>query len=84
MEQKRVKSSFWTFNLGQLLVIITILYGIIIYLMDGRITRQQTYAQQHVDELIRVNEGQDKRINNLDFYREQGIDFSKAHAELFG
>ena len=72
------KTPFESFTLGHLLIIITILYGIIVFLLDQRFTRVQN--EMRSNDSVAVEERKDikKKVDRLEWYREQGVDFSYA------
>ena len=72
------KIPFESFSLGHLLVIITLLYGVLIYLLDARYTRMDTRLQASDDRILREQASLTEKTTRLDWYREQGVDFSYA------
>lgn len=72
------KVPFESFTLGHLLIIITILYGIIVFLLDAKLTRIQTSLQSQDEFAASERNEIKKKVDHLDWYREQGVDFSYA------
>lgn len=69
---------FWSFNLGQLLVIITILQCTIIALIDFHMTRVDTRSQNGFKWLDQEHNATNERVSHLEWYKEQGVNFDTA------
>jgi len=74
----RVKEGFYRITLGNLTIIITILYAVIIFLVNDRQTRIQNRFERFVETENVLNDNMESRMEHMEWYREQGIDFSKA------
>jgi hypothetical protein len=69
-----IRDKFSQISAGHILIVICILFTLIVYLLDGRVTRLQN-ADRKDHELTLKNES---RLNDYDWFRNQGVDFSKA------
>lgn len=72
--EPREKSFFERISLGHLLITVTLLECIIVYLLSTRIDRLATHVETNTEQ----NTTQTQQLKNLEWYRDQGVDFSMA------
>lgn len=65
-------------TLGNMMIIITILYALIIFLVNDRQSRAQNRYDKFVETQNALNDNMESRMEHMEWYRDQGVDFSAA------